>query len=128
MEANYVNFTSNRSSTITIAHQDRSSLRLVPREQDEILQIIQSDELLRTLQTLELEHNLPPATAHRFKALYDEASSVCEQEEERYAATWDDYHEALDDDQNLATIARAYGESQGMPLYRRIAATGTFIF
>ena len=95
---------------------------------DEILQIIESDELLRTLQTLELEHNLPPATAHRFKALYDEASSVCEQEEERYAATWDAYHAALDSDQNLATIARAYGQSQRMPLYRRIDATGTFVF
>ena len=94
----------------------------------EILQIIESDDLLRTLQTLELEHNLPPATAHRFKALYDEASSVCEREEERYAATWDAYHEALDSDQNLATIAHAYGESQRMPLYRRIDATGTFVF
>ncbi len=90
---------------------------------DEILQIIESDELLRTLQTLELEHNLPPATAHRFKALYDQASGVSEQEEERYAATWDAYHEALDSDQNLATIARAYGESQRMPLYRRIDAS-----
>ena len=93
---------------------------------DEILQIIESDDLLRTLQNLELEHDLPPATAHPFKALYDEASSVCEQEEERYAVTWD--HEALDSDQNLATIARAYGESQRMPLYKRIDATGTFIF
>jgi len=95
---------------------------------DEILEIIESDELLRTLQNLELEHNLPPATAHRFKALYDEASGVSEQEEERYAATWDAYHEALDSDHNLATIARAYGESQRMPLYERIDATGTFVF
>jgi len=95
---------------------------------DEILQIIESHDLLRTLQNLELEHDLPPATAHRFKALYDEASSVCEQEEERYAVTWDAYHEALDSDQNLAKIARAYGESQCMPLYKRIDATGTFIF
>jgi len=95
---------------------------------DEILQIIESDDLLRTLQNLELEHNLPPATAHRFKALYDEASSVCEQEEERYAATWDAYHEALDSDLNLATIARAFGESQCMPLYERLNATGTFVF
>jgi len=95
---------------------------------DEILQIIETDELLRTLQNLELEHHLPPTTAQRFKALYDEASGVSEQEEERYAATWDAYHEALDSDQNLATIARAYGESQGMPLYERLDATGTFIF
>ncbi len=95
---------------------------------DEILQIIESDDLLRTLQNLELEHNLPPATAQRFKALYDEASGVSEQEEERYAATWDAYHEALDGDQNLATIARAYGESQRMALHRRIDATGTFVF
>jgi hypothetical protein len=95
---------------------------------DEILQIIESDEMLRTLQTLELEQNLPPATTHRFKALYDEASGVSEQEEERYAATWDAYHEALDSDHYLATIARAYGESQRMPLHRRIDATGTFVF
>ena len=95
---------------------------------DEILAIIESDDLLRTLQNLELEYSLPPATAERFKALYVEASGVSEYEEERYAATWDAYHEALDSDHNLATIARAYGESQRMPLYRRIDATGTFVF
>jgi len=95
---------------------------------DEILAIIESDDLLRTFQNLELELNLPPATAQRFKALYDDASSVSEYEEERYAATWDAYHEALDCDHNLATIARAYGESQPMPLHRRIDANGTFVF
>lgn len=94
----------------------------------EILEIIESDDLLQTLHNLELEHSLPPATAERFKALYDEASGVSEQEEDRHAATWDAFHAALDEDQNLATIARAYGHSQRMPLYRRIDANGTFVF
>ena len=98
------------------------------QNRNEILEIIESDDLLRTLQNLELEYNLPTRTAERFKALYDEASSISEHEEERYAATWDAYHRALDQDQNLATIARAYGHSQRMPLYRRIDANGTFVF
>lgn len=122
------------SSVLTTPQQSQSNTETdhayawFLENRDEILEIIESDDLLRTLQHLELQHNLPPATAHRFKAWYDEASGVSAQEEERYAATWDAYHEALDGDLNLATIARAYGESQRMPLHRRIDATGTFVF
>ena len=46
----------------------------------------------------------------------------------RYATTWDAYHEALDSDQNLATIARAYAQAHPSSLHHRIDATGTFIF
>jgi hypothetical protein len=95
---------------------------------NELLEITASDDLLHSLQNLERQHNLPEGTAERFKALYDHASTVSEFEEVRYAITWDAYHEALDSDQNLATIARAYGQAHLSSLHHRIDATGTFIF
>ena len=94
----------------------------------ELYGIFASDELLRSLENLELQHNLPPGTARRFKALYDNASRVSEHEELLYATTWDAYHEALDSDCNLAVIANAYAQSYPLPLHRRIDATGTVIF
>ena len=94
----------------------------------ELIEIFASDDLLRSLENLELQHNLPPGTARRFKALYDNAVSVSEHEEVRYATTWDAYHEALDSDRDLAVIAHAYAESNSLPLHRRIDATGTLIF
>ena len=94
----------------------------------ELYGIFASDELLRALIQLELQHNLPPGTAQRFKALYDNASNVPEHEEVRYATTWDAYHEALDSDHNLAVIANAYAHSYPLPLHRRIDASGTVIF
>lgn len=94
----------------------------------ELYGIFASDELLRSLEHLELHHNLPTGTARRFKALYDNASCVPEHEEVRYATTWDAYHEALDSDRNLAVIANAYAQSYPLPLHRRIDATGTVIF
>jgi len=94
----------------------------------ELYGIFASDELLRSLENLELQHNLPKGTARRFKALYDNASCVPEHEEVRYAATWDAYHDALDSDRNLAIIANAYAQSYPLPLHRRIDATGTVIF
>lgn len=94
----------------------------------ELFDIFASDDLLRSLENLELEHNLPSGTARRFKALYDNASTVSEHEEVRYATTWDAYHEALDSDRNLAAIAQAYADSNSLPLHRRIDATGTLIF
>jgi hypothetical protein len=83
---------------------------------------------VRSLEHLELQHNLPPGTARRFKALYDNASCVPEHEEVRYATTWDAYHDVLDNDRNLAVIANAYAQSYPLPLHRRIDATGTVIF
>lgn len=83
---------------------------------------------LHDLELLELQHNLPEGTALRFKALYDEASSVSEYDEILYATTWDAYHKALDEDQNLAIIANAYSQSYPLPLHQRIDATGTLIF
>lgn len=94
----------------------------------ELYGIFASDELLRSLEHLELQHNLPLGTARRFKALYDNASSVSEHEEVRYATTWDAYHEALDSDRNLAVMANAYAQSYRLPLHSRIDATGTVIF
>ena len=73
----------------------------------ELFEIFASDDLLRSLEYLEIQLNLPEGTANRFKALYDEACSVSEHEEVLYATTWDAYHESLDNDHNLATIARA---------------------
>ena len=94
----------------------------------ELYGIFASDELLRSLIHLELQHHLPPGTAQRFKALYDNASTVPEHEEVRYVTTWDAYHEALDSDHNLAVIANAYAQTYPLPLHRRIDATGTVIF
>lgn len=94
----------------------------------ELYGIFASDELLRSLEHLALQLNLPSGTARRFKALYDNASRVSEQEEVLYATTWDAYHEALDSDRNLAVIANAYAQSYPLPLHRRIDATGTVIF
>jgi len=83
---------------------------------------------LHDLELLELQLNLPEGTALRFKALYDSASSVSEYDEILYAITWDAYHEALDEDHNLATIASAYSQSHPLPLHNMIDATGTLTF
>lgn len=83
---------------------------------------------LHDLELLELQLNLPEGTALRYKALYDSASSVSEYDEILYTTTWDAYHEALDQDQNLATIARAYSDSHPLPLHEIIGATGTLNF
>lgn len=94
----------------------------------ELYGIFASDDLLRSLENLELQHNLPEGTARRFKALYDHASTVSEHEEVLYATTWDAYHETLDNDPKLATIARAYAQSHRIPFHHRMDATGTLIF
>lgn len=89
---------------------------------------IETDDFLRTLQQLESENDLPAGTAERFAAIHTDASNVPEQEQSRYMATWDAYHEALDTDSNLATLARVYGERVFIPIYDRIDATGAFTF
>lgn len=94
----------------------------------EIYGIFASDEVLRSLEYVELQHNLPEGTARRFKALYDQASTVSEHEEVLYATMWDAYHETLDNDPNLATVARAYAQSHQIPFHHRVDATGTLIF
>ena len=94
----------------------------------ELYGIFASDDLLRSLENLELQLNLPEGTAKRFKALYEHACCVSEHEEVLYATTWDAYHEALDSDHDLATIADAYAQSHHIPLHRRMDATGTLIF
>jgi hypothetical protein len=95
---------------------------------DEIVEIIETNDFLRTLQQLENENDLPAGTAERFAAIHADASNVPEQEEWRYMAAWDAYHEALDSDSNLATLARVYGERVRMPIEDRLNADGTFIF
>jgi hypothetical protein len=85
-------------------------------------------DLLAQLHHIEIEINLPPGTAERFAIIYTDASSVPEQEESRHAAAWDTYHEALDGDSHLATLARVYGERVRMPIFARINAEGTFVF
>jgi hypothetical protein len=94
---------------------------------DEINEISDNDDL-QTLREIESELNLAPGTADRFKAIRDDASSVSETEESRYAAAWDAYHEALDADKDMAALARLYGQRVHMPIYQRIDATGTFTF
>jgi len=95
---------------------------------DEIMASWTQIDLLAQLQQIEIEVDLPPGTAERFATIYNDASSVPEQEESRHIAAWDAYHEALDTDSNLATLARVYGERVRMPIYDRINAEGTFIF
>ena len=94
----------------------------------ELYAIFASIDLLRSLENLELQLNLPEGTAKRFKTLYDDASNVSEHEEVLYAITWDAYHEALDSDHDLATIANAYAQTHPLPLHHRMDATGTLIF
>ncbi len=95
---------------------------------DEIMAISKEIDLLAQLKKIESENDLPPGTGERFASIYADASSIPEQEESRYMAAWDAYHEALDADANLATLARLYGERVRMPIYDRINAEGTFIF
>jgi hypothetical protein len=95
---------------------------------EEIVAIIETDDFLKTLQQLESENDLPAGTAERFAIIHADASSVSKQEESRYIAAWDAYHEALDSDSNMATLARLYGEKVRIPIYDRINAEGTFIF
>ena len=94
----------------------------------ELYRIFASDDLLRSLEYIELQHDLPEGTATRFKDLYDHACSISEHDEALYATTWDEYHSILDSDLNLATIARAYGRFHRIPLHHRMGATGTLIF
>lgn len=95
---------------------------------DEIMALSKEIDLLAQLKQLEIEIDLPPGTAERFATLYADASTVPEQEESRYMSAWDAYHQALDEDSNVAALARAYGERVHMPIYDRINAEGTFIF
>ena len=85
-------------------------------------------DLLAQLHHIEIEIDLPPGTAKRFAIIYSDATSVPEQEESRHAAAWDAYHEALDTDSHLATLARVYGERVRMPIFARINGEGTFVF
>jgi hypothetical protein len=95
---------------------------------DEIMAISDEIDFLACLQQIELENNLPAGTAERFAAMHADASSVPEGEEIRYLTAWDAYHEALDADSTLATMARIYGERISMPIYDRVTADGTFVF
>jgi hypothetical protein len=95
---------------------------------DEITAISNEIDFLACLQQIEQENDLPAGTAERFAAIHADANSVPEDEEVRYLTAWDAYHEALDADSALATIARIYGERVSMPLHQRIDATGTFTF
>jgi hypothetical protein len=95
---------------------------------DEIMAISEEIDFLTCLQRIEQEHSLPSGTAERFAAIYADASSTPEDEEIHYVTAWDAYHEALDADSTLTTMARIYGEQVSMPIYERINADGTFIF
>jgi hypothetical protein len=98
------------------------------QNQHEIMAGWTQADLLAQLHRIEIETDLPPGTAERFAIIYSDASSVPEQEESRHAAAWDAYHEALDTDSHLATLARVYGERVRMPIFARINAEGTFVF
>ncbi len=98
------------------------------QNQHEIMAGWNQADLLAQLHRIEIEIDLPPGTAERFAIIYSDASSVPEQEESRHAAAWDAYHEALDTDSHLATLARVYGERVRMPIFARISAEGTFVF
>jgi hypothetical protein len=95
---------------------------------DEITAISNEIDFLACLQQIEQENDLPAGTAERFAAVHADANSVPEDEEVRYLTAWDAYHEALDADSTLATIARAYGQRTNMPIYDRINAEGTIVF
>jgi hypothetical protein len=90
----------------------------------ELFQMFASDDLLRSLEYLEIQLNLPEGTANRFKALYDEACSVSEHEEVLYATTWDAYHESLDNDHNLATFRCKNANL----VFVQLSVTGVIVF
>jgi hypothetical protein len=98
------------------------------QNEHEIMAAWTEADLLAQLHHIEIEIDLPPGTAERFALIYSDASSVPEQEEFRHAAAWDAYHEALDNDSHLASLARVYGERARMPIFARINAEGTFVF
>jgi hypothetical protein len=95
---------------------------------DEIMAMSDEIDFLACLQKIEEENNLPVGTANRFAAIHADAASVPEDEEIRYLTTWDAYHQALDADSTLATMARIYGAQVRMPIYDRLTTDGTFIF
>jgi hypothetical protein len=95
---------------------------------DEIRHIIETDTRLNILRAIETDLGLPLGTAIRFEELYSEATSVSPHEEERYAATWDTYHAALDNDQSLSKMAHAYHTKTSPPIHECIDDTGTFIY
>ena len=95
---------------------------------DEIMAGLKEMDLLSQLKQIERETNLPAGTAERFATIYADASSVPELEESRHIAAWDAYQETLNQDSNLAVLARAYGERVRMPIYDRISNEGTFLF
>jgi hypothetical protein len=80
------------------------------------------------LKQLEDQYGMPVGTAERLLSVYETASSVPESEEMRYASAWDAYNEALDADDDMATLARIYAEHCQLPLFERINAQGTFVF
>ena len=82
--------------------------------------------LLEILLRLADELNLPSWTARNLKAAYDEAASIPEDREIQYAIAWNAYHEMLDSDLSLLSIA--YGLKVRMPLFEQIDATGAFVF
>ena len=95
---------------------------------DEIRYVIETDTRLNILRAIETDLDLPLGTAVRFEELYSQATSVSPHEEERYAITWDAYHEALDTDPHLSTMAHAYHQNTSAPIHQSIDDTGTFIF
>lgn len=108
---------------------DRDLVSFLPLEHsDETSEFAGTNDFLGMLQQLESDYGLPCGTAERFKRHHDDASSAPETEELRYTAAWDAYHEALDSDDDMATLARVYGLHVRMPLFDRISANGTLIF
>ncbi len=91
-------------------------------------QVAASTDFLGMLQELENQYGLPSGTAERLNSHHEDASSVSEEEEMRYATAWDAYQLAIESDDDMATLARAYGTHTRMPLCQRINAEGLFIF
>jgi hypothetical protein len=112
----------------TTANNQDAAYQWFLDNRDEIMAISHEIDLLACLQQIQQENDLPAGTADRFAAIHADATSVPEDEEIRYLTTWDAYHQALDADPTLATMARIYGERVSMPIYDRINAEGTFAF
>lgn len=119
-----IEFSETEDFATMLQEMEESFQNLAP----ETIAVTDDDAFLELLQQLENDNGLASGTAERFQALYNDAASVPESEEEHYASAWDDYHEALDSDDDMSTLARLFGQRVRIPLYDRINATGVFLF
>jgi hypothetical protein len=84
--------------------------------------------LYAILLALAEELGLPSWTARTLKEAHDEASRAPEDREIQYSIAWSNYHQMLDENDDLSLLSLAYSMKVNMPLFARIDATGAMAF